>query len=76
MTIASPYRREGEHQEQLPIDLAHRSTGEHALLAEHPVRLLQALLLDPSTSTRRDADLRRVLDAYLRPSVRRSAIRS
>lgn len=61
--------------DQLPIDLAHLNGDQRAFLAEHMVRLLQALLLDPSTATRRDDDLRRFLGACLRPSVHPSTIR-
>jgi len=62
--------------EQLPIDLSHLAGEHRALLVEHMVRLVQSLLLDPSTHQRPDADLRRFLDACLRPSVHRSTIRS
>ena len=60
---------------ELPIDLAHLSGEERSVLAEHMVRLLQALLLDPSTAARRDDDLRRFLGACLRPSVHPVTIR-
>lgn len=53
---------------QLPIDLHHLDDVQRAVLAEHMVRLLQALLLDPATAARDDAELRRFLDACLRPT--------
>jgi AcrR family transcriptional regulator len=60
---------------ELPIGLDHLSEGERADLAEHMVRLLQALLLDPSTATRDDADVRRFLHVCLGPSVHPPTIR-
>jgi len=53
----------------LPIDLDHLNPDELSILAEHMVRLLQALVLDPDTSQRDDADLRHFLGACLRQSV-------
>ncbi len=48
---------------QLPIELGHLTAVEQMHLAEHMVRLLQALLLDPSTADRDEADLRSFLNA-------------
>lgn len=49
----------------LPIDLDHLDPDELSILAEHMVRLLQALVLDPDTPRRDDADLRHFLRACL-----------
>lgn len=48
---------------QLPIELGYLTAVEQMHLAEHMVRLLQALLLDPSTADRDEADLRSFLNA-------------
>jgi AcrR family transcriptional regulator len=53
----------------LPIDLDHLNSGELSILAEHMVRLLQGLVLDPDTPRRDDADLRHFLRACLQQSV-------
>ena len=50
---------------QLPIDLGGLDPEGLTTLAEHMVRLIQALLLDAATATRRDDDLRRFLHACL-----------
>jgi AcrR family transcriptional regulator len=50
---------------ELPIDLAGLDEQRAATLAEHMVRLLQALLLDAATGARDDEDLRRFLHACL-----------
>jgi AcrR family transcriptional regulator len=52
-----------------PIDLDHLNPEELSILAEHMVRLLQALVLDPDTRERDDADLRHFLRACLQQSV-------
>jgi len=52
---------------QLPIELGSLSAVERMHLAEHMVRLLQALLLDPSTADRDEADLRAFLNACFSP---------
>jgi AcrR family transcriptional regulator len=52
-----------------PIDLEHLYPEELSILAEHMVRLLQALVLDPDTPERDDADLRHFLRACLEPNV-------
>lgn len=61
--------------DQLPIDLTHLDVERRSLLVEHMLRLVQALLLDPSTPDRSDADLRRFLGVCLRPSVHPKTIR-
>lgn len=61
--------------EQLPIDLGALGPGERAVLAEHMVRLLQSLLLDPSTGDRDDDDLRAFLHACLDHHLHRPTIR-
>ncbi len=54
---------------ELPIDLDHLSTEDLGILAEHMVRLLQGLVLDPATPQRNDDDLRHFLEACLAQSV-------
>ncbi len=53
---------------QLPIELGDLTDVEQMHLAEHMVRLLQALLLDPTTADRDEADLRAFLNACFSPS--------
>ena len=62
--------------DQLPLDLSHLSDADRPLLVEHMVRLVQALLLDPGTRDRSDADLQRFLGACLRPVVHARTMRS
>ena len=54
---------------ELPIDLDNLNPEELSILAEHMVRLLQGLALDPATPQRNDDDLRHFLEACLQQSV-------
>lgn len=60
----------------LPIDLGQLAEEHRLHLAEHMLRLLQGLILDPSTAGRDEAELRRFLDACLRPCLHPVTIRS
>jgi AcrR family transcriptional regulator len=61
---------------RLPIDLAALPGDDVDRLAEHLLRLLQSLLLDPGTVARDPVDLRRFLELCLVPAVTGAGARS
>jgi AcrR family transcriptional regulator len=62
--------------EHLPVDLSNLDEVQRADLAELMVRLLQGLVIDPETTNRDDAELRRFLHVCLDPAVHPGTVRS